>query len=174
MVRGADTGWRVMLWIGILPALLVFWIVRNVRESPVWLERQRHLKDRHERDPVSLGSLFKPDLLPITLQASLFMGALLFFYHSITFWYPTLLGQLHRDQLPFLVALNAGGIVGNVVWGRISEGRVGRRGAAAAALLVLRRCRCTVQFERRVAACWRARHGPDRRRLIWHRAGLPE
>jgi SHS family lactate transporter-like MFS transporter len=136
MVRGADTGWRVMLWIGILPALLVFWIVRNVRESPVWLERQRHLKDRHERDPVSLASLFKPDLLPITLQASLFMGALLFFYHSITFWYPTLLGQLHRDQLPFLVALNAGGIVGNVVWGRISEGRMGRRGAATAAALL--------------------------------------
>ena len=104
------------------------------------------------------------------------MGALLFFYHSITFWYPTLLGQLHRDQLPFLVALNAGGIVGNVVWGRISEGRVGRRGAATASALlgIAALPLLPVQFERRVAACWRARHGPDRRRLVWHRAGLPE
>src|SRR5215813_11766201 len=40
---GTDMGWRVMLWIGILPAFLVFFIMRGVQESPVWLERQRHL-----------------------------------------------------------------------------------------------------------------------------------
>src|SRR5437867_3794900 len=34
--RHSDLGWRVMLWIGVLPALLVFWIMRHVRESPVW------------------------------------------------------------------------------------------------------------------------------------------
>src|SRR5437773_4239864 len=38
-----NLGWRVMFWIGILPALLLLWIRTGVRESPVWLERQRHL-----------------------------------------------------------------------------------------------------------------------------------
>src|SRR5215831_19011467 len=50
-----DRGWRTMLWIGILPALLVFWIITSVRESPVWLERRRHLDEAHERDTLSLA-----------------------------------------------------------------------------------------------------------------------
>ena len=37
-----------MLWIGILPAFLVLFIMKGVKESPVWLERQRHLKE-HKR-----------------------------------------------------------------------------------------------------------------------------
>ena len=36
------------------------------------------------------------------------MGAFLFMYHSITYWYPTLLTQMHRPTLPFLAALNMG------------------------------------------------------------------
>ena len=40
------------------------------------------------------------------------MGAFLFMYHSITYWYPTLLTQMHRPTLPFLAALNVGAIVG--------------------------------------------------------------
>src|SRR5579862_7065778 len=48
--HGTDTGWRVMLWIGALPAFLVFFIIRGISESPVWLERQRHLKERDARD----------------------------------------------------------------------------------------------------------------------------
>ena len=39
VVNHGDTGWRMMLWIGVLPALLVFWIIGGVKESPVWLER---------------------------------------------------------------------------------------------------------------------------------------
>ena len=35
-----------MMWIGILPAFLVFFIMSGVKESPVWLDRQRHLKAR--------------------------------------------------------------------------------------------------------------------------------
>jgi len=132
----ADLGWRVMLWIGILPALLVVWIMASVKESPVWLERQRHLRDHQQRDALSLARLFRPDLLRVTVHASLLMGAFLFFYHSITFWYPTLLGQMHREALPFLVALNFGAMAGNLTWGPLSETALGRRGAASLATFV--------------------------------------
>ena len=131
-----DMGWRVMLWIGILPAFLVFFIMRGVKESPVWLERQRHLKAHQQRDSLSLVRLFKPDLVMTTLHTSILMGAFLFMYHSITYWYPTLLTQMHRQTLPFLAALNVGAIVGALVFGRMSEGRLGRRGAATIATLV--------------------------------------
>ena len=93
-----------MLWIGVLPALLVFWIMSQVRESPVWLERQKTLRDRHEQDAFSLGKLFTPALLPATLQTSLLMGAFLFSNQSITFWYARFLSSIHREPLPFLLA----------------------------------------------------------------------
>ena len=131
-----DMGWRVMLWIGILPAFLVLFIMKGVKESPVWLERQQHLKNRQQRDSLSLVRLFRPDLIMTTLHTSLLMGAFLFMYHSITYWYPTLLTQMHRPTLPFLAALNVGAIVGALVFGRLSEGRLGRRGSASIATLV--------------------------------------
>src|SRR6266567_1612378 len=81
-----DLGWRAMLWIGVLPALLVLFIMKNVKESPVWLERQRHLRNRRERDGVSLGRLFSREVLPTTIHTSIMMGAFLFMYHSITYW----------------------------------------------------------------------------------------
>ena len=125
-----DLGWRAMLWIGVLPALLVLFIMKRVKESPVWLERQRHLASRQERDPFSLGKLFTRDVLPTTIHTSIMMGAFLFMYHSLTYWYPTLLGQMHRQPLPFLLAFNVGAITGAVAIGRLSETGLGRRGAA--------------------------------------------
>jgi SHS family lactate transporter-like MFS transporter len=136
LVNHENIGWRVMLWIGVLPAFLVLFMIRAVPESPVWLERQRHLRERNERDPLSIGRLFWRDVLPTTLHTSLMMSAFIFMYHSITYWYPTLIAQQHKPTLPYLAALNVGAIVGAVYFGRISEGRLGRRGAAAAATLI--------------------------------------
>ncbi|HXI28665.1 MAG TPA: MFS transporter [Vicinamibacterales bacterium] len=133
---GTDMGWRVMLWIGILPAFLVFFIMKGVKESPVWLERQRHLKEQHQTDSLSLPRLFRRDLIMTTVHTSILMGAFLFMYHSITYWYPTLLGQMHRQTLPYMAALNVGAIAGAIVFGRLSEGALGRRGSASIATLV--------------------------------------
>src|SRR5262249_2489352 len=70
------------------------------------------------------------------IHTALLMGAFLFMYHSITYWYPTLLGQMHRQTLPYMAALNVGAIVGAVVFGRVSEGPLGRRGSATIATFV--------------------------------------
>jgi SHS family lactate transporter-like MFS transporter len=128
--RGEDYGWRAMLWIGVVPALLVFWIMSGVEESPVWLDRRRQLDIRRERDPVSLGRLFHRDLLTVTLQTSLLMGAFIFSYHSITFWYQTYLQARHLPPLVFVLLLNFGGVTGAIAAGRLSETALGRRGAA--------------------------------------------
>src|SRR5262249_22900822 len=133
---GTDMGWRVMLWIGILPAFLVFFIMRGVEESPVWLDRQRHLQGQNQTDTLSLPRLFQPDLIATPLHTSVLIAAFLFMYHSITFWYPTLLGQMHRQTLPYMASLNIGAIAGAVVFGRLSEGSLGRRGSASIATLI--------------------------------------
>jgi SHS family lactate transporter-like MFS transporter len=133
---GSGMGWRWMMWIGVLPALIVFFIMRGVDESPVWLDRQRHLKANDEKDSLSLWRLFSPDLIWTTVHTSILMGAFLFMYHSITYWYPTLIRQMHHPTLPYLAALNIGGITGAVAFGRVSEGALGRRGSATIATLV--------------------------------------
>ena len=112
----------------------------------MWLERQQHLKER----PASATRcrslrLFKPDLIWTTVHTSLLMGAFLFMYHSITYWYPTLITQMHRPTLPFLAALNIGGITGAIAFGRLSEGRARapRLGDDRHAHRHPRRSRCT-------------------------------
>ncbi len=137
-----DTGWRVMFWIAVVPALLTFWIRRSVPESPVWLERQRRLKEaklqgRTIVEPVvSVGRIFKPDLILTTLQTTALIGSFMCVYYSIIFWYPTFLRQAGRPVLPYLVAFNVGAIVGTTVWGRLSETRLGRRGAVTITIVV--------------------------------------
>ena len=126
----ADFGWRVMFWMGILPAFLVLFIMKGVKESPVWLERQRQLAQTKQRDPVSFGQLFRRDLLPVTLQTSLLMTMFIFSYYSITFWYPTLLTSHHLNTLSYLLLLNVGGVTGAIACGRLAETAMGRRGAA--------------------------------------------
>jgi MFS family permease len=134
--RGTGIGWRVMLWIGVLPAFLLLFMMRHVAESPVWLERQRHLERQQQKDQLSIVGLFAPDVIGTTVHTALLMGAFLFMYHSITFWYPTFITRMHRPTLPFLFALNLGGVTGALAVGRWSEGRLGRRGAATLATLV--------------------------------------
>ena len=135
---GATLGWRVMFWTGVIPALLVLWIRTGVRESPVWLERQRHLNNAGQRaleDRVSIVRLLRPDLLWVTVQSSLLISVFMFSYYSISFWYPTFLRDLELDPLRYLVAFNVGAIVGIALWGRASEGVLGRRGAVTLAAL---------------------------------------
>jgi SHS family lactate transporter-like MFS transporter len=135
LTQYGEIAWRAMFWIGILPALLVLWIRRNVEESPVWLERQKHLSDTRQKDTVSLVRIFRRDLLPTTVQASLLIGSFMFSYYSISFWYGTFLIQAGRTPLLYLIALNLGGIIGAAFWGHVSEGRAGRRGSATIAAI---------------------------------------
>jgi MFS transporter, SHS family, lactate transporter len=125
-----DFGWRVMFCLGVLPALLVFFIMGGVKESPVWLERQRHLRDTKTKDTVSLLQLFRPDLISTTLLTSLMMTMFIFSYYSITFWYATFIISKSLKPVSFSLLLNIGGVTGAIAAGRLAETKLGRRGAA--------------------------------------------
>ncbi len=136
--EGSTLGWRVMFWVGVVPVLLVPWIRSGVSESPVWLARQRHLREAGAEGAVertSILQLLRPDLLWTTVQASILMGAFMFSYYSLSFWYPTFLREAGREPLGYLLAFNFGAVVGMALWGHASETRLGRRGAVAAAAL---------------------------------------
>ena len=135
-----DFAWRTMFWVCVIPALLTLWIRTGVPESPVWLERQRKLKESGglAREPrLSVARIFQPDLLRTTIQTTLVIGSFMCIYYSLNFWYPTFLRDAGRTNLlPFLAAFNVGAIAGTATWGRLSEGRLGRRGAFTATLIL--------------------------------------
>jgi MFS transporter, SHS family, lactate transporter len=137
-----DLGWRAMFWIAIVPALLTLWIRRNVKESPIWLERRRRIREaaragRSASAPeISLVRIFHRDMIGTTIQTTAVLGAFMCVYYSVNYWYPTVLREAGRPTLPYLAAFNIGAIIGTAVWGRLSETALGRRGAVTITLLL--------------------------------------
>jgi SHS family lactate transporter-like MFS transporter len=132
-----DRGWRLMLWAGIIPAFVVLIAMTRVTESPVWLEQQRAA--RASGMPVarfSIARLLHRDLRLVTIHASILMTMFIFSYHSITWWYPTFLQGQQLAPLRFLIALNAGAVIGSVLLGQLSETTLGRRGAPTLGMVV--------------------------------------
>jgi SHS family lactate transporter-like MFS transporter len=135
-----DTAWRSMFWIAIIPGLLTLWVTAKVPESPLWLERQRQLQanpNAFANEPkFSLVRIFQRDLIGTTIQTTAVIGAFMCSFYSIGTWYATLLRREQRSTLPYLVAFNLGAICGTAIWGRMSEGRLGRRGAVTITALL--------------------------------------
>jgi MFS transporter, SHS family, lactate transporter len=126
--------WRGMFWIGAIPAVIVLWIRSSVAESPVWLALQQPSGEAAARKArVSLTRIFGPDLIGTTIHCSLLAACFMVSYYSVTYWYATFLQSRALNTLPFVVALNVGGIFGSAFWGGVSEGRLGRRGAVTSA-----------------------------------------
>jgi MFS transporter, SHS family, lactate transporter len=128
-------GWRYMFLLGIVPAILVFFIRMGVDESPAYLE-QRIKKQSHGLLSV-VGREWK-----LTVYAVLLMTAFNFFSHGSQDAYPNLFLKIQHGfdthALSMMTAIaNIGAICGGIGFGFLSE-RIGRRRAITiAALLAL-------------------------------------
>jgi MFS transporter, SHS family, lactate transporter len=125
-------GWRYMFVLGVIPALLVFFIRRGVDESPAWKERQA-------TPHVGFLSILRRDWR-LAVYAIVLMTAFNFFSHGSQDAYPNLFlkGQHHFDthlaSLMTAVA-NVGAICGGLFFGTLSE-KIGRRRAIIIASLI--------------------------------------
>ena len=87
--------WKILFWLGILPALLVVYIRRNVPEPAIFTQmraRRAGAADEPARRGVFLD-IFRPPLLRTTLLATLLSTGMMGAYYSITTWLPTYLGE---------------------------------------------------------------------------------
>jgi len=97
-------GWRGLLIMGVLPALLVVYIRIYVKEPEVWLENRRRQRAEKREAKVPLLSIFKRGLLGNTLTACWWMASGFVVGYSIGGLFPTYLQRdLHLS--PGLVAL---------------------------------------------------------------------
>ena len=127
-----DIGWRGLLWIGILPALVVVWIRFYVKEPEVWAENKRLQTERKTEVKAPLFMIFKRQYLGNTINAILWMAAAFCVYYSIWALFATYL-QKELKWTPAMVAVplfwaNIVVFVGNMIWGVVAD-RYGRRPA---------------------------------------------
>jgi MFS family permease len=101
----SDIAWRAMFWIGILPALLVFYIRRHVPEPETF-------QAAIQGQPENFMKIFAPALLRTTLLASLVSLGAQGGYYAITTWLP-----LYLKTARGLTALNTGGYLAVVIAG---------------------------------------------------------
>src|ERR1700723_370367 len=124
-------GWRYMFLLGIVPAILVFFIRMGVDESPAWTELQV------KKQPLNLLSVLLREW-KLGLYAVLLMTAFNFFSHGSEDGYPLFLKAQHgfdTQTLSLMTAIaNIGAICGGIGFGWLSE-RIGRRRAIAIAAL---------------------------------------
>jgi MFS family permease len=122
----ANYAWRAMFWIGILPALLVFWIQRHVHEPEL---SQRMRQQGFGAD--DLLRIFRPPLLHTTALASLVaLGAQGGYYAVTTFLplYLNLRGLSVTSTGWYLLVVIAGSLAGYLTSAHLAD-RIGRRGA---------------------------------------------
>jgi SHS family lactate transporter-like MFS transporter len=124
-------GWRGLFMIGVAPALLSIYVIRNVQESPTWRNRQ---ETRH----VGTLEVLKAHWA-LAIYAVLLMTAFNFFSHSTQDLYPTFLQVEHgftpHEVGTIAVVYNIGAMLGGLVFGSLSE-RIGRRRAIVSAALL--------------------------------------
>jgi SHS family lactate transporter-like MFS transporter len=129
-------GWRGMFVIGASPALLVFYIVRNVGESPAWIAGA-HARRATAGEVWSAARAHVPLLLYMVLLMACFNA----FSHGSQDMYPQFL-QVQRGfgtatTGAITIVMNLGALCGGVFFGAFSE-RLGRkRSIALAAILAL-------------------------------------
>jgi MFS transporter, SHS family, lactate transporter len=125
-------GWRGLLWMGILPAFLIIYVRKFVKEPAVWVENRRIQRTQHREVRAPLFSIFKRQVLANTLTACWFMASAFVIGYSIGGMFPT---YLQKD-----VGLSAGFValpvllqslvffLSSALWGWMAD-RVGRRWA---------------------------------------------
>jgi len=76
-------GWRGLLWLGILPAILCVFIRAYVKEPDVWVENRKRQREERREVRAPIVSIFKPALLANTLTACWWVASVMVVYYSV-------------------------------------------------------------------------------------------
>lgn len=123
-----QTAWRVLFWLGVLPALFILYIRRNISEPEVFRATQERLAKTGQSSHFML--IFKPGVLRVTVWASVLATGMQGAYYSVTTWLPTYL-KMERNlsvlnTSGYLIVLIAGSFAGYLTSAWLSD-HLGRR-----------------------------------------------
>ena len=123
-------GWRAVFLVGVLPALLVFWIQSSVPEPPLWTERHHANRQQTPWRRLFTGKILRTGLLTTTMNTSALFG-----YWGLFTWIPAYLslspaqggrGLSQVKTTTFFLVLCGGKFLGYAIFGFFADA-FGRR-----------------------------------------------
>jgi putative sialic acid transporter len=140
-------GWRWLFVLGVLPALFVIWVRRNVDEPAVWIaQREKNNPSRdgsRSSEANTLVAIFSRAFIGRTLKASLLTSLVMFGYWGFSTWLPGFLATSTEEggagmsvvkSVAWIIPTQIGAFFGYLSFGFISD-RIGRRPAVIGFLL---------------------------------------
>ncbi|TWP50291.1 MFS transporter [Lentzea tibetensis] len=120
MFADADSAWRIMFWTGALPALLIFYVRRNVQDAP-------EVTKRREESPIrgSFKKIFQGEVGRKTFFLALLATGVQGGYYTLATWLPAYLKtERHLTVVGtggYLAFLIVGAFVGYVSGGYLTD-----------------------------------------------------
>ena len=123
-----ETAWRVLFWIGLLPAALVFFVRRLVPEPEVFTATKDNLTAKGTA--ANFLEIFSPSLLKTTILTSILATGAQGGYYAIATWLPTFLRTERKLTVlgtgGYLAVIIVGSFIGYLVSAYLTD-RIGRR-----------------------------------------------
>jgi predicted MFS family arabinose efflux permease len=117
---GGDLAWRVLFWTGALPAVLIFYVRRNVTDADRVTEQREKASTRG-----SFAGIFRGGLGRTTIFASLLATGVQGGYYTLATWVPSFLkserGLTVVGTGSYLALLISGAFIGYVSGGYVSD-----------------------------------------------------
>ncbi len=124
----AEQAWRWMFAVGVVPALLVFFLRRYVEEPPI--AAQTLARQTAAGNKPAIWEIFSGPILKTTILAALVATGCQGGYYAVTFWVPRFLTTERHlsivNSTGYLAALIVGSFVGYLVGAWLAD-RIGRR-----------------------------------------------
>lgn len=118
--------WRTLFWLGLLPALLVIYIRRNVKDPELY----HATRAKAQESGSHFLEIFSPQLLRITLLGSLMTTGMMAGYYAVTTWVPTYLKTVRGLSVlntgAYTFVMIVGSFVGYIAAAYLSD-HIGRR-----------------------------------------------
>src|SRR5262245_9426732 len=123
-----EIAWRALFWVGLTPAVLIFFVRRFVDEPPVFIKTRENLVASGTR--ASFLEIFSPAILKTTILTCLLTTGAQGGYYAITTWLPTFLRAERKLTIlgtgGYLTVIIVGSFVGYLVSAWLND-RIGRR-----------------------------------------------
>lgn len=127
-IMPAETAWRALFWVGLTPALLVFYIRRYVDEPEIFKKTQANLEKAGKKS--NFLEIFSPSILKTTILTCLLTTGAQGGYYAITFWIPTFLRTERKLTVlgtsGYIFVIIVGSLIGYWVSAWLTD-RIGRR-----------------------------------------------